>query len=137
MRITAKIVDSNPVHSRLSVWVNGGLITNPGGICLRNEEVVEFLDHLKLSSFHIKAKLRSMMEEYKRIGEETDTGMHALEKRIALQIVLGWIEEKETVLEPGYPDDWPRCPGCGEPALDGHITCGDVRCGEGQRRAGG
>lgn len=34
----------------------------------------------------------------------------------------------------GYPADWPRCPGCGRPALDGHITCGDVRCDEGSRR---
>jgi len=28
-----------------------------------------------------------------------------------------------------YPENWPRCPGCGEPALDGHITCGDSACG--------
>lgn len=34
----------------------------------------------------------------------------------------------------GYPPDWPRCPGCGKPALDGHITCGDARCDEGGRR---
>ena len=95
MKITAKVTDENPVHSRLSIWVNGGLIVNPGGICLRNEEVVEFLDHLKLSSFHIKAKIREMMEEYKKIGEETENGMSALEKRIALQIVLSWIEDHE------------------------------------------
>lgn len=30
-----------------------------------------------------------------------------------------------------YPADWPVCAaGCGRPALDGHATCGDVRCGE-------
>ncbi|HSZ58578.1 MAG TPA: hypothetical protein VK797_23120 [Tepidisphaeraceae bacterium] len=34
----------------------------------------------------------------------------------------------------GYPPGWPKCPGCGRPALDGHITCGDVRCSEGSRR---
>lgn len=35
-----------------------------------------------------------------------------------------------------YPEGWPRCPVCGEPALDGHITCGNVRCDEsGQRKA--
>jgi len=34
----------------------------------------------------------------------------------------------------GYPADWPRCPGCGEPALDGHITCGKAECDEGGRR---
>lgn len=29
-----------------------------------------------------------------------------------------------------YPKDWPKCPGCGEPALDGHITCGKLECDE-------
>jgi hypothetical protein len=29
-----------------------------------------------------------------------------------------------------YPKDWPKCPGCGEPALDGHITCGKLKCDE-------
>lgn len=37
-------------------------------------------------------------------------------------------------LKTGYPHDWPRCPGCGKPALDGHITCGDAGCDEGGRR---
>lgn len=36
-----------------------------------------------------------------------------------------------------YPANWPRCPGCGEPALDGHITCGNVACNEGAHRNGG
>jgi hypothetical protein len=35
----------------------------------------------------------------------------------------------------GYPANWPRCPGCGQPAMDGHISCGRVECGEGSRRA--
>lgn len=34
----------------------------------------------------------------------------------------------------GYPPGWRRCPGCDRPALDGHITCGDVVCDEGSRR---
>ena len=34
----------------------------------------------------------------------------------------------------GYPNDWPKCPGCGLPSLDGHITCGQARCDEGGRR---
>lgn len=29
----------------------------------------------------------------------------------------------------GYPAGWPRCPGCGSPALDGKVTCGDAACG--------
>jgi hypothetical protein len=24
--------------------------------------------------------------------------------------------------------DWPRCPNCGDYALDGHATCGRSRC---------
>lgn len=34
----------------------------------------------------------------------------------------------------GYPPGWPRCPGCGRPALDGHITCGNAVCNESERR---
>jgi hypothetical protein len=34
----------------------------------------------------------------------------------------------------GYPAGWPRCPECGAPALDGHITCGRARCAEAARR---
>jgi hypothetical protein len=33
-----------------------------------------------------------------------------------------------------YPAGWPLCPGCGLPALDGHTTCGDLRCNEGRYR---
>lgn len=136
MRISAKIIESNTVHSRLSVWVNGGLITNPGGICLRNDEVHDFLDHLRISPVQIKEKIGEMMDEYRKLGEKDSGGDFDLDKRIVLQTVLTWIEEEERHLDPGYPDDWPRCPGCGQPALDGHITCGDVRCGERERRAG-
>ena len=37
---------SNPVHTRLSIWVNGALITAPYGICLRNDEVDSFIHRL-------------------------------------------------------------------------------------------
>ena len=33
-----------------------------------------------------------------------------------------------------FPDNWPRCPVCGNHALDGHITCGAVECDEGAQR---
>lgn len=33
-----------------------------------------------------------------------------------------------------YPTDWPRCPKCDKPALDGHITCGSWECGESEER---
>jgi hypothetical protein len=32
-----------------------------------------------------------------------------------------------------YPPDWPRCPACGDFALDGKATCGRVECIEAQR----
>lgn len=35
---------------------------------------------------------------------------------------------------PGYPADWPRCPSCGDFALDGHITCGRLECQEANYR---
>lgn len=35
---------------------------------------------------------------------------------------------------PGYPADWPRCPSCGDFALDGHITCGRLECQEASYR---
>jgi hypothetical protein len=36
-----------------------------------------------------------------------------------------------------YPADWPKCPSCGAPAMDGHITCGKAACDEsGRRRLG-
>lgn len=32
-----------------------------------------------------------------------------------------------------YPPDWPKCH-CGDPVLDGHLTCGQLQCDErGQR----
>lgn len=35
-----------------------------------------------------------------------------------------------------YPPDWPKCH-CGEPALDGHLTCGRLECDEAQARRDG
>lgn len=35
---------------------------------------------------------------------------------------------------PMYPSDWPRCPVCGDFAMDGHITCGRAQCNEGEQR---
>lgn len=44
---------------------------------------------------------------------------------------------KERQEAPGYPPGWRRCPACGLPALDGHITCGSYGCNESGRRNGG
>lgn len=32
-----------------------------------------------------------------------------------------------------YPVDWPCC-ACGQPVLDGHLTCGRVECDERKAR---
>ena len=29
-----------------------------------------------------------------------------------------------------YPANWPRCPSCGDFAMDGHLTCGRLGCDE-------
>lgn len=34
-----------------------------------------------------------------------------------------------------YPPGWPAC-GCGAPALDGHLTCGQLACNEAAARDG-
>ncbi len=47
MRITFRVTDLNPAHVRLSIWVNGGLICDPGGICLRVDELLPFVDRVK------------------------------------------------------------------------------------------
>jgi len=107
MRITAKVTDENTVHTRLSVWVDGALIVNPGGICLRNEEVVGFLDHLTISPTKIKDKLRSMMESYKRMGEEChEIEDICLEKNIILQVVLDYIEQEERQVDLNVQGWW-------------------------------
>ena len=48
-RVTVTITHRNPAHVRLSIWVNGGLICQPAGICLRCEELPEFIDRLALN----------------------------------------------------------------------------------------
>jgi len=46
-RVSYRITTQNPVHIRFSLWVNGGLICPPGGICLRVEEFEDFIERLK------------------------------------------------------------------------------------------
>lgn len=33
-----------------------------------------------------------------------------------------------------YPKDWPTCVFCGDPVLDGHLTCGRATCSESDAR---
>ncbi len=42
-RITYRITHQDSGHTHFSIWVNGGLIVTPGGICLRTEEFNEFI----------------------------------------------------------------------------------------------
>ena len=34
----------------------------------------------------------------------------------------------------GYPQNWPLCPECGQPTMDGKVTCGRSACGGLQSR---
>lgn len=47
IRITVRITDFNPAHVRFSIWVQGGLICAPGGLCLRVEEAPAFFRRLR------------------------------------------------------------------------------------------
>lgn len=47
MKITIQLISTNMCHSRFSIWVNGGLICEPGNIILRNEEVKPFVKRLQ------------------------------------------------------------------------------------------
>lgn len=48
MRISVRIDDKNSVHTFISLFVNGALCSSVSGICLRNEEVDEFLKRMKV-----------------------------------------------------------------------------------------
>ncbi len=86
------------------------------------------------------AALRAEAEGTRTIHRTDRTGQ-AQSDILALLELAGRVERLGDRLgfcgapaDDGYPEGWPRCPGCGQAALDGHITCGDARCGEGARR---
>lgn len=43
-------------------------------------------------------------------------------------------QEAAEIVRAMYPPNWPQCPVCGLPAMDGHITCGGAACREGEQR---
>jgi hypothetical protein len=48
------------------------------------------------------------------------------------------LDENGTIITAdGYPVGWPRCVWCGEAAMDGHLTCGRLRCSESAARERG
>jgi len=66
-----------------------------------------------------------LIEQMRQLDRECDR-----EVRTAGRIIDAEFPEvgEETNPETGYPHGWPSCPGCGRPALDGKITCGEVGC---------
>lgn len=57
MRISLRITEANPGHCYLSMWVNGGLVCSPGGICLRIEELSPFIRLIQPSRVELGQKL--------------------------------------------------------------------------------
>lgn len=45
-RITYRITAEDGGHIHFSLWVNGGLICEPGGLCLRRDEFEPFIKKL-------------------------------------------------------------------------------------------
>src|SRR5215831_16314915 len=41
--------------------------------------------------------------------------------------VLRLVQRRNHDLWNAYPKEWPACPGCGNPVMDGHTTCREVR----------
>jgi hypothetical protein len=80
--------------------------------------------HLKRYQEGQKAREELAAKERARIKEHNRPLIEAQEKHR--------LEQYRKMI--GYPPDWPKCPGCGLPAMDGHITCGRVECDEGGRR---
>ncbi len=89
------------------------------------------------------AALRAEAEGTGVIHRNDRTGQADHDQRVLLELAerieavgdrMGYCSKTEPKPNDGYPEGWPRCPACGQAALDGHITCGDVRCGEGARR---
>ncbi len=68
MKITIRITDKSPSHSRLSLWVNHGLTCTPGGICLRNEEVEPFIRRTNAESIELGEGLK--LEDFPFLKEK-------------------------------------------------------------------
>lgn len=71
------------------------------------------------------------IESYMRIRDRIQVELELDEMRRDLEVDR---VPAAAPAEDGYPSNWPRCSGCGRPAMDGHLTCGDARCDEGGRR---
>jgi len=100
------------------------LDSGPGFIVLRiNNEVSFTLAGFDADSVQHARALASALANAAQSLEEHVTAGGASEQQLALR-ALGDHE---------YPKDWPRCH-CGEPVLDGHLTCGNIACDEAAAR---
>jgi hypothetical protein len=50
MRVTYRVIEDNGAHVRFSLWVNGGLICSPGGLCVRKDEFAPLMEKLGATS---------------------------------------------------------------------------------------
>ncbi|HET7341051.1 MAG TPA: hypothetical protein VFL90_06285 [Methylomirabilota bacterium] len=74
--------------------------------------------------------LESLQSRYSAEADVRDGGLWKLWAQTVANVCLrGASDMPEPPAAPGYPAGWPRCPGCGSPALDGKVTCGDAACG--------
>jgi hypothetical protein len=71
-------------------------------------------------------RCRTIIDEHRR---DVETGVEHTERFCAS--VRRWSRSSafRAVAARGPADPRTTCPGCGRPAIDGKVTCGDVRCG--------
>ena len=77
-------------RKRLKI-ASGIHIPSPGSL----ELTLNILGGREVTAEQIKEKIGAMMDKYRRAGEDSRTPMPFLDKRIALQVVLDWIENEE------------------------------------------
>lgn len=66
MRIAIRIKQNSPDHTKVDMWVNGGLSTGLCGITLRNSEVIDFIFHLKPDAIDVDRESINL-ELYKKL----------------------------------------------------------------------
>lgn len=62
------------------------------------------------------------------------TNLPGVPKTLIDRVVEFAAEAKRQRLAAAYPAGWPKCPGCGDPVMDGSATCGQAKCSAAARR---
>jgi hypothetical protein len=83
---------------------------------------------------HEKAKQRGLWRRRHRLNVVERAELVELNARYGTYTGPADVPRGTITPADGYPPDWPKCPACGKPAMDGHITCGQAACNEGARR---